>query len=344
MATYTNYNLVQNSDDVVNYASISDEILGEYAGEAFGWATKMGRKIQTSNVGLKREMKKQKKYLDKRLSACHSEDDVTALHMFIEKQKMAWEKKVNGAEIRDKSVLTEWIAMLDDYEKKIESLHVANEKLSTLLLDRPDGKTMVLYHGSDKKFDVVLANSVNMGNRLEPKHLSSFWAKTFDYAAVYAFDWMCIECKIPYAHDLSDATIVFPDEVNDKGEGILTFIKREINERPIYVYEAEIPVKYIGRGQVPINEYTVDRDVVPRKSKELKYNDVKKYIKIVPRNEFEIIRQKYNFSKGSLNWKEKIIFRNPDRTMQKRVKNYNKYASSLGNKKRAFFNKQIISN
>lgn len=81
----------------------------------------------------------------------------------------------------------------------------ANEKIDTNILDRTLKKTMTLYHGTDKELTVISPTSINVGNRLSPIHRkSSFWTKDFDYAVVWALDWVAMRSNLSYFHDIEN--------------------------------------------------------------------------------------------------------------------------------------------
>lgn len=210
----------------------------------------------------------------------------------------------------------------------------ANEKLTTVLLDNVSNKDkMTLYHGSPKDVTMIKANSFNMGNRLEGKSLSSFWASTFEYALVYALDWLFMPMGLHYIHDIDNEKIIIPNYLasDPKYPGpdkedipMIDYLKYYYEKRlpPLFVYEADIPVKYIGRGQVAINEYSVDHDVIPSKKTKITWEDILKVLVIVEPDEFNKLSSKCYYGADlrtkPLSTKEKLIFRNHNKTMRKR--------------------------
>jgi len=221
---------------------------------------------------------------------------------------------------------------------------IATEKITTNILEPGLGPTITLFHGSDIKFDVVKANSVNMGNRLERKQLSSFWTNNFEYAAIHSVDWIFEEHGVFYGHRIADAKIIIPDVEYSEGKAFrkgesnggtqsLDFIRKILKGKTTYVYEASIPVKYVGRGQVPIDEYSVDVDVVPSKIHEITYDYIKARIEMMSYEDFLIAKKKGMYSKDHINLRERIIFRNPRKTLSKRARNYSAYQKMLEKRK-----------
>ena len=226
------------------------------------------------------------------------------------------------------------------------SEELAMERLATRILEPGLGPKVTLFHGSDRKFDVVKANSVNMGNRVEWKELSSFWTNNFDAAVMHSTDWVFEDNGIPYGHRLADFKIIVPDGyIKDKtiypvdkyppGSTYISDLIRNIFNKHgnTYVYEADLPVSLVGRGQVPIGEYTIGVDVIPKKIHPISYDMIKAKIELLPWDEFKTVSKNGNFRKDSINLRERVIFRNPQKTLRKRARNYDHYEKILTNKK-----------
>lgn len=220
---------------------------------------------------------------------------------------------------------------------------LAMERLATTVLEPGLGPKITLFHGSDRKFDVVKANSVNMGNRLEWKEMSSFWTSKYESAVMHSADWVFEENGIPYGHKLATSKIVIPDgyiadntfyEIGKPypphAKYSMDIIRETFRKHGnTYVYEADLPVSLVGRGQVPIGEYSIGVDVIPKKIYEITFDDIKAMIELLPYHEFNDIRMRGNYRKDSLNLREKIIFRDPKKTLRKRASKYGYYENKL---------------
>ena len=213
-----------------------------------------------------------------------------------------------------------------------ELLIPANEKLDTNILDRTISKTMTLYHGTDKDLEVISPTSINVGNRLSPKHRkSSFWTKDFDYAVVWALDWVAMRAGLEYFHDIENKKFVVPPvQMKYKNESKVywgeEWMLESLKRRPVYVYEAVIPTKYVGRGQYPIDEYTVDVNVTPKRKIVITPEIAKPYIQYCEKRETFDREMNHNrgiFKKEKCAFLEKVIFFNPKGVNQKRQRLYN---------------------
>lgn len=224
------------------------------------------------------------------------------------------------------------------------SSELAMERLATTILEPGLGPKVTLFHGSDRKFDVVKANSVNMGNRVEWKELSFFWTNNFESAVMHSADWVFEENNIPYGHRLADSKIIIPDgyltedAIYPSGGGdypshakyIMDVIREAFRKHgSTYVYEADLPVNLVGRGQVPIGEYTIGVDVIPKKVYEISFDKIKTIMEIFPYEEYTKIKTQGNYRKDLLNLREKIIFRDPKKTLRKRAERYQYYEDKL---------------
>lgn len=193
----------------------------------------------------------------------------------------------------------------------------ANEKLDTNILDKTLKKTMTLYHGTDKELNIISPTSINVGNRLSPIHRkSSFWTKDFDYAVVWALDFVAMRSGIEYFHDIEHRLFVVPPlQVQRKSDSKIfwvdEWILESLKDHPVYVYEATVPTKYIGRGQYPIDEYTVDIDVTPKRRIIITPEIAEKYVCYCEK--WETFEREYSKKRGVLSkekpsFLEKVIF------------------------------------
>lgn len=209
------------------------------------------------------------------------------------------------------------------------SYTVANEMIDTNFLDLTLKKTITLYHGAyDRNYDMILPKSLNLGNRTHPSQRdSSFWVKDFDYAVMWAMDWVLLHFKIPFFHDIKNRKLVMPgyfsakDKETGKRMNAYDFIIDNIEKFPICVYEATVPTKLIGRGQFPIDEYSIDVPVKP----DHMYPITKEIAKRVLRWAGEETFTKYHsagfgfYKKTKPNLREKIVFKDPKKTLMKRI-------------------------
>lgn len=116
----------------------------------------------------------------------------------------------------------------------------------------------VMYHGSDKKFDIIEPLGVNMGTKFSKPRLSSFFWMTKEEA----LGWMVyqvlrrqggIKC---YYYIPTGGFLITPDNVK--------VAERYLKKAKGYLYTATIRLDKIGVGSSPdISEFTVDYSVVP---------------------------------------------------------------------------------
>ena len=211
-----------------------------------------------------------------------------------------------------------------------DEMEIAEEKLETNILDGTLSRSMYLYHASYLKLNIIKPTSLNMGTRLSTRRMSSFWTSSLEYSLVWVLDWVCAAIGIDTIHDIERKKMYFPDirgrlrTDNPSGEfkHISEIIKETLRKKPLYIHGAEIPMKYIGRGQVPIDEYSVDISVTPDKIIEINDKNVFSFnvIEFVSVDEYKkmVDSRKGIYQKDKLNLREKLIFRNPRRTLRKR--------------------------
>lgn len=207
---------------------------------------------------------------------------------------------------------------------------IANEKIDTNILDLTLKKEITLYHGAyNPNYDMILPKSLNLGNRTHPSQKdSSFWTKDFDYAVMWALDWVLLHFKIPFFHDIKNRKIVMPgyliasDKESKIRENAYDFIIENIEDFPICVYEATVPTKLVGRGQFPIDEYSIDVPVKPDHVYRITKEITKRVLRWTGKSTFEKYHNAgygfYQKSKQSL--REKIIFKDPRKTLMNRIK------------------------
>ena len=204
---------------------------------------------------------------------------------------------------------------------------IANEKLETRILTGNLMKYMTLFHGSDKDLKVISPTSINMGTRLSKQRMSSFWCRSPEYATLWALDWAAIYYGIPYFHDIDRRFFVVPEiYLKNKSTGeegwAEEWILKYLDKYKLYIYKARIPIRDIGIGQLPINEFTVDKEIVPDKKIVLTRKDVEKFVKYIPQETFDKCKEigYGSLRKSKTTFLEKILFRDPDKIMHERQK------------------------
>lgn len=217
-----------------------------------------------------------------------------------------------------------------------DDMQIVEEKLETNILDKTLAKSMYLYHASYLKLNTIKPTSLNMGTRLSRKRLSSFWTNSLEHSIMWALDWLGVRFDIDVIHDIERKKVYFPDvDGRKESDGkdtefrhISKLITESLVHKPVYVYGAEIPMKHIGRGQVPIDEYTVDVPVVPDRMIEINGENVFSFnvIEFVPIEKYEkmVANKKGIYRKEKLSFTERLVFKNPVRTLKRRSKMYKK--------------------
>ena len=239
--------------------------------------------------------------------------------------------------------------------------NIVNEGIATRILNndryKAHDKSITLYHGTYKEFPVIKANSVNMGNRLEGKNLSSFWVDNIEYAYLWSLNQVFEDLSVALdmdvkhgeyiknVHDVDRLKFITPFPTNLKnpdGSGWIDMVSYFIDKHKGYIAKATIPLKYVNRGQLAINEYTVNKDVIPNEWITFQWKDVKDRIEFVGYDDFLEILNTYGYDiVSSITNKQKMIFRDKDEVLKKRGKNYSYYKKILSIKKRIFNNSEI---
>lgn len=217
------------------------------------------------------------------------------------------------------------------------SFKKATEKIDTNFLDLTLKKEMHLYHGTFKQgLTVIEPNSWNMGNRLSPmKKKCSFWTNNFDYAVIWALDWVLYAMDFyQYVHNIErkkflvSKTGEFTNKKTGEKKSVKEFMLMDLDHLPVYVYEATIPTKHIGRGQLNIEEYTVDIPVDVEKVTPITSKIAEKYIEEIP---FPVLDNYLSKGYGTrkkdkTTLRELLIFRSPSKILRKRRATYLKEA------------------
>lgn len=222
---------------------------------------------------------------------------------------------------------------LESFISFCDDMMIAEEKLDFRILDMNMDSSITLFHGSAQKLSIIRPTTINAGNRLTPIRSSSFWTNNINYAILWALDHFVMKLGITeYCHDINNALgnlyyfvlpdLVFVTEMKDgtqKEEDAIDVIKTELNKNPIFVYQATIPTKYVGRGQCAIDEYTVDIPIKPQKIYTIDFDIASKYIKVIKDNDlFDKLMSKDSFSKDKLSLREKTVFRTPSKMRKQR--------------------------
>ena len=83
---------------------------------------KLMRKMQTNSISLRNQLSKQKKLCEKKYQAAKNDGSKHQFIAFLEKNKAATQRKINGIEISNKDALQKFIDLYDDYLRKAQSL------------------------------------------------------------------------------------------------------------------------------------------------------------------------------------------------------------------------------
>ncbi len=217
-----------------------------------------------------------------------------------------------------------------------DQMMIAEEKLDVSVLDGFGGGNMTLYHASPLKLDIIKPTSWNMGNRLSPKkRKSSFWTTSMKYSILWALDWVILRIKdLPYIHDIDRYKFYVPNVTIQRVLGetvsadvpIDAWIKSQLKEQPVYVYEATVPRAIVSKGQFNIEEYTIDVPITPDKVHVINADNAMQVIEVLPCNKFEVLykTQIGDVKKRNPSIKELLIYRNPNRVIRERSKRYRK--------------------
>lgn len=158
-------------------------------------------------------------------------------------------------------------------------------------LAHPLSKPVItLYHASPLKLDEIKPKSHNKGTRLSSPRYSSFWSdsKKACMSVVVFMEWYnnpkFDEDEHPNIYDYEN-NICYIDQ----------YTANIMKKYTYYLYEADIPTKYVSLGHHPrMREYTIDYPVLPKKVH--KFNAVNNPgVKI---KDSEWIKQKINHNLG----------------------------------------------
>lgn len=144
-----------------------------------------------------------------------------------------------------------------------ESVIEEGTPIETLLTTNPLEKTIILYHCSPHKLNVIKPVSFNPGTRLSHERMSSYWSTNPDFCILFSlyrliqnsFDDIIIEfCSID--------PVQFATTVNDDKK-----IRKMLKSKCIYLYTKEVDKRYVGIGHAmgisDTVEFTIDLPVKP---------------------------------------------------------------------------------
>lgn len=223
-----------------------------------------------------------------------------------------------------------------------EEMETANEKFDLSVLDGFGDGEITLYHASPLKLTSIEPNSWNMGNRLSPKkRKSSFWTNNMKYAILWALDWVILRVDdLPYIHDIEEYKFIVPDTKLRENIGggisalwpIKEWMKTQVNEKPIYIYQTTVSRAIVSKGQYNIDEYTIDVPITPEKTYIVKPDQLDDVVVTLPANKFNALWKTKigDTKKRNPNLRERLIFKNPDRVSRQRRRLYNKEYKQYG--------------
>jgi len=142
-------------------------------------------------------------------------------------------------------------------------------------------KIVTIYHGSPYKLEKIECSHINYGTRFSKTRNSSFWATDKNICIMFAILKLLKNNKFKKNFlDLINYKVYVDIESKEK-------IIKLLMKSKIYIYEKEIPSKYLGRGHhKELNEFTLDFNVEPDKVNELSYNDFKYFLFFIEGNKF----------------------------------------------------------
>ena len=170
-----------------------------------------------------------------------------------------------------------------------------------------DGMVM-LYHGSPKHVTSIEPRSINVGTKFSNVRNSSFWSDN-PFTALMMGIWraladkvpnfMSVDCEFSWYIDFRTSKIHVPKSHKKNLDKYLKDLK-------IYVYEANVPAKYVGRGHdMDLGEYTIDFTITPHAFWEIDKKDLYSVIAVDSDADFNAKLK----ATGYANIKPKISFR-----------------------------------
>ena len=108
--------------NVENFINYCDDYQIAEEGKMSSSQYKSMRKMQTNSVALRSQLSQQKKLCEKKYQAAKNDGSKSQFIAFLEKNKAATQRKINGTEISNKDALQKFITLYDDYLRKAQSL------------------------------------------------------------------------------------------------------------------------------------------------------------------------------------------------------------------------------
>ena len=208
------------------------------------------------------------------------------------------------------------------------------ESLETFILNGPTkGKTITLYHGSDRDINEnIKAISVNTGTRFSKSRFSSFWTSDPQLAAIFTFQYVIRKTvHLPYCYTGDGIIYTINDADFQKHYKlgpectVVDLLIQVLKDHPIYLYTLrDYPLDKVGRGQFDIDEYTIDEDVKPDKKEKVTFSMLAPRIKYMTYDELTAFIDKTNhlagYKKSKSSIFEKIVYRRPEDTKDRYIK------------------------
>ena len=126
---------------------------------------------------------------------------------------------------------------------------------------------VTLYHGSQRRLDMIKPDSVNAGTILSKPRWSAFFWRERERALSWAVFSLVREVFRERRKELGLTRIGY-DPPSGKAMVLATEMeiwKRATRDRSVFVYTVDVPAWHVGMGHTPdIEEYTVDEQMTPR--------------------------------------------------------------------------------
>ena len=164
------------------------------------------------------------------------------------------------------------------------------------LLTRPEiygNKNVTMYHYANVKKDVVKPITVNAGNKLAKPRFSSWWTPQRSNSAWVLSNVLFSKFKDKKWKDITwtiesvtDNCTTYKAPITVIGESFFNENEKLIKSIDVYEHEKTFNGKDLGRGnEYSVDEFTCDFPVKPDKVRRVEWDDIRKFIKIVPDEE-----------------------------------------------------------
>lgn len=140
-------------------------------------------------------------------------------------------------------------------------IYSLNETLEYRMKNLFSKSVMTFYHASHiGDLDVIKPNSANSGTRLSKPRMSSFWSTDKDTCKMVSMYLTFYSSSDPVICDCTRKKVYVSQQKFDHLKEV------EGKGNFLYLYEADIPTKYMGIGHdIVIDEYSCDVEVKPKK-------------------------------------------------------------------------------